>query len=72
MTFEKEGGALVCRHAGETLRIEPWGKDSFRVRASMLPKFTENDWALTETVEKCDTQIAIEEEIGRASCRERV
>lgn len=62
MTFEKEGGALVCRHAGETLRIEPWGKDSFRVRAAMSPKFTENDWALTETVEKCDTQIAIEEE----------
>lgn len=27
MTFEKEGGALVCRHAGETLRIEPWGKE---------------------------------------------
>ena len=62
MTFEKENGALVCRRMGETLRVEPWGKDSFRVRAAMSPKFTGNDWALTETVEKCDTQITIEEE----------
>lgn len=62
MTFEKESGALVCRRMGETLRIEPWGKDSFRVRAAMSPKFTGNDWALTETVEKCDTQITVEEE----------
>ncbi|MDE6601122.1 MAG: family 31 glucosidase [Lachnospiraceae bacterium] len=62
MTFEKENGALVCRRMGETLRIEPWGKDSFRVRASMFPEFTGNDWALTETVGKCDAQITIEEE----------
>ncbi|MDE7359836.1 MAG: family 31 glucosidase [Lachnospiraceae bacterium] len=62
MTFEKENGALVCRRMGETLRIEPWGKDSFRVRASMFPEFTGNDWALTETAGKCDAQITIEEE----------
>ncbi len=62
MTFEKDNGALVCRRMGETLRIEPWGKDSFRVRAAMAPRFTGNDWALTETVERADTQIAIEEE----------
>ncbi len=62
MTFEKDNGALVCRRMGETLRIEPWGKDSFRVRAAMAPHFTGNDWALTETVERADTQIAIEEE----------
>lgn len=62
MTFEKENGALVCRRMGETLRVEPWGKDSVRVRAALSPKFTGNDWALTETVEKCDTQITIEEE----------
>ena len=62
MTFEKENGALVCRRMGERLRIEPWGKDAFRVRASMASAFTGNDWALTETVEKCDTQIDITEE----------
>ncbi len=35
MKFEKDNGALVCRRLGETLRIEAWGKDSLRVRASM-------------------------------------
>lgn len=62
MTFEKDGGALICRRMGETLRIEPWGQDSFRVRAAMTSKFTGNDWALTESVGKCDTQITIAEE----------
>lgn len=62
MIFENQNGALVCRHLGETLKIEAWGKDSFRVRASMSPTFTENAWALTESVEKCDVQITIEEE----------
>lgn len=62
MIFERENGALVCRRMGETLRIEPWGKDSFRVRAAMSPKFTGNDWALTEAVEKCDAQITTWEE----------
>lgn len=62
MTFEKKNGTLVCRRMGETLRIEPWGKDSFRVRASMQAEPTGNNWALTEIVEKCEPQITIEEE----------
>lgn len=62
MKFENDNGALVCRRLGETLRIEPWGKDSLRVRAAMQPAFTGNDWALTETIENCGAQITIEEE----------
>ena len=62
MTFENQNGALVCRHLGETLRIEAWGKNAFRVRATMASGFSGNDWALTESVEKHDTQILIEEE----------
>lgn len=62
MRFENENGALVCYHQGETVRIEPWGKDSFRVRATVLPGFTGNDWALSEKVNPCQTRIAIEEE----------
>lgn len=62
MKFEKDNGALVCRRLGETLRIEAWGKDSLRVRATMQPAFTGNDWALTETVAKSDPQITIEKE----------
>lgn len=62
MRFEKDKGALVFYHQRETVRIEPWGKDSFRVRSTMLSKFTGNDWALTESAEKCETEITMAEE----------
>ena len=61
MRFEKDNGALVGYYQGEMLRIEAWGSDSFRVRAAMGPKFTGNDWALTERVKKCNTEIIISE-----------
>ena len=50
MIFLQEGNALIAKRQGETLRIEPWGTDSLRVRATMFPAFTGNDWALTEPV----------------------
>ncbi len=62
MKFENDNGALVCRHLGETVRIESWGKDALRVRASLSPAFTENHWALTEPTAKCSATVAIEEE----------
>ena len=62
MKFENDNGALVCRHLGETVRIESWGKDALRVRASLSPAFTENPWALTEPTAKCSATVAIEEE----------
>ena len=62
MRFENDHGALVCYHQGETLRIEAWGKDAFRVRSTMFSKFTGNDWALTEDVPKCDARVTVEEE----------
>ena len=48
MVFRNDNGALVFQRAGETVRIEAWGENSLRVRATMLPEFTGNDWALTE------------------------
>jgi len=48
MQFIQQDQALICRRQGETLRIEPWGKDSLRVRATMYPDFCGRDWALTE------------------------
>ena len=50
MIFLQEGSALIAKRQGETLRIEPWGTDSLRVRATMFPAFTGNGWALTEPV----------------------
>ncbi len=48
MEFLDRDGALVMRKNGETLRIEPWGPDSLRVRATMLPDIQDVDWALTQ------------------------
>ena len=35
MKLSREGHALICRFDGETLRIDPWGENSLRVRALM-------------------------------------
>ena len=61
MRFENDHGALVCRHQGELLRIEAWGADSLRVRATMDYAFTGKEWALTEKVNECETKITVKE-----------
>lgn len=61
MEFLNKNGALVAKHRSETLQIEAWGENSFRVRATMFPEINDNDWALTETVPECKTEISIEE-----------
>ncbi len=61
MKFIKDNSALVCFHQGEQIRIEPWGKDSFRVRATMQREFSGKAWALTEPVESVQAQIVVEE-----------
>ncbi len=50
MQFEIKENALIARKGGETLIIEPWGKDSLRVRSTMFNDLTGNNWALTENV----------------------
>ncbi len=62
MRFEKGKGTLVARCNGETLRIEAWGKDSLRVRATRLWEFTEQDWALTEEAGPQESVVEIHEE----------
>ena len=56
MRFQTENGVLIAQANGETLRIEPWGKDSLRVRATMLPEFSGKNWALTEVPEKTEAK----------------
>ncbi|MDL2232566.1 family 31 glucosidase [Ruminococcaceae bacterium OttesenSCG-928-L11] len=46
--FTNENGALVYRRDGETVRIEPWGPDALRVRATRNRCFTDRDWALEQ------------------------
>ena len=77
MKFTTDGSALLCIHQGERLRIEPWGQDSLRVRATMQPAFSGQEWALTEAPERTEqvvfigsqasiTNGRIKAEIGRA------
>ena len=58
MQFEIKENALIAKKGGETLIIEPWGKDSLRVRSTMFSDVTGNNWALTESP-KCDDKPEI-------------
>ena len=62
MLFINDKNALVVKHNGETLRIEAWGSDSFRVRSTMFSSFKDLDWALTEKPGETSPIITIEEE----------
>ena len=61
MEFRAENNALIACLGGETLCIEAWGKDSLRVRATMLPEIQDKDWALTENVENGSGHVEIGE-----------
>ena len=62
MRFENDNNALVCYHQGEILRLEAWGEDSLRVRATMHHGFTGNVWALTEKVKPGNPSVVIAKE----------
>ena len=61
MEFLRDGDALICRRLGETLRLEPWGKNALRVRATMAEELEAEPWALTETPEKGESSLEISE-----------
>jgi alpha-D-xyloside xylohydrolase len=52
--FKMQCETLVWQFDNEILRIEPWGKDSLRIRSTYLSKILDEDWALlppkTQTV----------------------
>lgn len=58
MFFIKEEQALICKRQNETLRIEPWGSNALRVRSTLYPDFSGNNWALTDTAAG-DPEISI-------------
>ena len=67
MQFIQDSSALICRRKGETLRIEPWGRDALRVRATMYQTFSGRDWALTQMPEARGAVITFGEELLRGS-----
>lgn len=48
MPIQIENNRLVFRYDAETLWIEPWGRDSLRVRATHNATMHRDDWALLE------------------------
>ena len=44
--FEEKDHALYYRYDAERVIVEPWGKNSLRVRASKMPEMPDELWAL--------------------------
>lgn len=59
MNYSNVNDSLVIRHQTEQLCIEPWGKDSLRVRATRYMNFTGRNWALSEEVSTKQSSVEI-------------
>ncbi|HEY5741908.1 MAG TPA: hypothetical protein VIS99_05145, partial [Terrimicrobiaceae bacterium] len=57
--LRREANSLVREFAGEKLVIEPWGRDSLRVRSSMRPAFEDHEWALLRGERSESPEISI-------------
>ena len=54
--------ALVCHAVHETVRIEPWGVDSLRVRATMAPAIQDGPLSALLDPVPSDVEIEIDDE----------
>ena len=53
---------MIFRCNGETLKIEPWGKDSFRVRSVMVGDISDYSAALLEPeISEHKVEVSIQE-----------
>ena len=57
--FVSDGTSLTWRGSGETLRIQPWGADSVRVRAVLGGPLRDSDWALLEPEAPAEGRCAV-------------
>lgn len=62
--FRKENNCLKFHYDAEELWIQPWGANSFRVRASKMDKMQEEDWALSMKPEDMQPEIKIEKDFA--------
>lgn len=62
MRFETKNGVLFGWQGAEQLKIEGWGKDSLRVRSTMLTEFEPQDWALVQKPEEGSVCVELSEE----------
>lgn len=71
MQIRNEKGVLTVRRGYETVRIEAWGADALRVRATQAADFSGKDWALekvTATATVTATAGGAEIVSGRLRC----
>lgn len=59
--FRQEDNCLKFHYDAEELWIQPWGKNSFRIRATKMAEMPKEDWALTMKPEIAETEITIGE-----------
>ncbi|QTE31178.1 glycoside hydrolase family 31 protein [Pengzhenrongella sicca] len=62
--FELDGTALVWRGDGETVRVEPWGADSVRVRSAVMADVVESGFALLPQP-ATDASIDVDGDVAR-------
>ena len=67
--FYEDKNALVFKKGNETILIEPWGKDSLRVRATLERDLLDQCWGLTRKVEASSAKIEKNEQ--GASCKNK-
>lgn len=60
MHIYQEENKVIIAEGKFQVWVEPWGKNSVRVRMTAQPKMDENDWALTETPEAVTPEITFE------------
>jgi len=62
--FFQDGNALIFKKRGEIVRIEGWGKNALRIRATRNNEFTGNLWALCPKDELSADKTGAEIKIG--------
>ena len=65
MIFSTEKNALVYKRAHETVRIEGWGENALRVRATKNASFSKEDWALGYGTSHAEVTIGERESVIR-------
>ncbi len=60
--FREENNCLKFHYDAEVLWIEPWGANSFRVRATKMAEMPAKNWALLDKKEEIIPEISITEE----------
>ena len=70
MLFDRESSALIWRDGHEIVRIEPWGADSLRVRATQGAAIRSDLPGALGTMPpaSADAEIAIEPECASIRC----